>query len=209
MKRIKSVFAAVLIMCIVSSLSFAQEKKMMEKDTTKSHMMMKDKEMMKDKGMMKDDKMTKDKNMMKNKAMMKEDKMMHDNMSMTIDKNIDGVAIKGYDPVAYFTNNKPMMGDKMYSYKWNGATWQFENEKHLMMFKEQPDKYAPQFGGYCAFGVGHNQLASTDPTVWRIVDGKLYLNVNAEVGKMFGKDLKGNIMKADKNWLDLNKKGKM
>ena len=77
---------------------------------------MKDKEMMKDKGMMKDDKMTKDKNMMKNKAMMKEDKMMHDNMSMTIDKNIDGVAIKGYDPVAYFTNNKPMMGDKMYSY---------------------------------------------------------------------------------------------
>ena len=209
MKNIKSVFAAVLIMCIISSISFAQEKKIMEKDTSKSHMMMNDK-MMKDKDVMKNDKMMKDKNMMKEDKMMKDDKMMHDNMmSMEIDKNMDGIAIKGYDPVAYFTDSKPMMGDKMYSYKWNDATWQFANEKHLMMFKEHPDKYAPQFGGYCAFGVSHNQLASTDPTVWRIVDGKLYLNVNAEVGKMFGKDVKGNIMKADKNWPGLNKKDKM
>lgn len=196
MKIIKVILSGVLVTCIISSTSFSQGKEMMKKDSMKSQMMMKE-NMMKDNKMMKDDKMMKDKG------------MMHESMSMIIDKDMNGVAIKGYDPVAYFTDNKPMMGNKMYSYKWDGATWEFASEKHLTMFKENPGKYAPKYGGYCAYAVSKNKLASTDPTVWKIVDGKLYLNVNAEVGKLFREDLKGNIMKADKNWPGLNEKDKM
>lgn len=189
MKYIKSIFAAVLIMCLISTISFGQEKEMMKKDSMKTNMMKDD---------MKKDMMKKD---------MMHDKMMKDEMMMKIDKNMDGVAIKGYDPVAYFTDSKPMMGDKMYSYKWNDATWQFASEKHLNIFKENPDKYAPCYGGYCAYGVSKNALFSTDPKVWKIVDGKLYLNKNEDVGKLFNKDVKSAVMEADKNWKGLNKAG--
>ena len=135
--------------------------------------------------------------------------MMHNDMMMKIDKNMDGLAIKGYDPVGYFADGKAEMGDKMYSYKWMGADWHFMNEKHLNMFKENPEMYAPQYGGYCAYGVSKEHLSSTDPTAWVIVDGKLYLNTNPDVKNMFDKDLKGNIMKAEKNWPGLNKEGGM
>lgn len=138
------------------------------------------------------------------KEKMKHKKMMQDDMIMKIDKNMDGVAIKGYDAVAYYTDGKPVMGDKMYSCNWNGASWQFSNEKHLNMFKENPAKYAPQYGGFCAYGVSKNALFETDPLVWKIIDGKLYLNKNAEVAELFNKNTKESIMNAEMNWPELN-----
>lgn len=189
MNYIKSLLAAALVMCFVSTISFAQEKEMMKKDSMKTKMMKDD--MKKD--MMKDN--------------MKSKEMMHDDVMMKIYKTKEGIAIKGYDPVAYFTESKAVMGDKMFSYKWSGADWHFTNEKHLSMFKENPEKYAPCYGGFCAYGVSDDHLSSTDPTAWTIVDGKLYLNYNTGVKKLFNKKLNENIMKAEKNWPGLNKDG--
>ncbi len=196
MIHFKLLLTVVLVMCFISTVSFAQEKNMM-KDTSKMDMMKKD-EMRKD---MRDIRMMKDE--------MPDKEMKHDKM-MKIDKNADGVAIKGYDPVAYFTDDRARMGNSEYSYNWMAANWHFVNEEHLNMFKEDPEKYAPKYGGYCAYGVGAaNTLISTDPTAWTIEDGDLYLNKNADVGKLFRKDLRGNIMNAEKNWPGLNKNDEM
>ena len=149
-----------------------------------------------DKDMMKDD--------MKKDDMKKND-MMKDNMMMKIDKNMDGVALKGYDPVSYFTNMKPEMGMSDLSYKWGGATWQFTNKDHLKMFKENPAKYAPQFGGYCAYALSVNKLVPADPAYWTLENGMLYLNAGADAQKLFKKDEMGSIKKADMNWKTLGK----
>jgi YHS domain-containing protein len=130
--------------------------------------------------------------------------MMQDNMMIKIDKDDNNVAIKGYDPVAYFTDGKPVMGKPAYKYNWNGAEWHFANEEHLEMFTENPAKYAPQYGGFCAYGMVYASYFSTQPDVWKIVDGKLYLNKNKETGEGWKKDIKGNIEKADKNWTELS-----
>ena len=166
------------LVMVFSIASFAQDKDMMKKDT-------KGKEMM-DNKMMKDD--------------------MHSDMMMDINKNKGGLAISGYDPVSYFTDGKAEMGMSNYSYKWMGATWQFTNEDHLNMFKENPAKYEPQFGGYCAYAACINKMVPADPTVWTIENGKLYLNVNADAQKMFRKDLNGNIQKAEENWKSMHMK---
>ena len=143
----------------------------------------------------------------KQKEMMKEKSagMMHDNMTMRIDKNEDGIAIEGYDPVAYFTEGKPVKGKSQFSYKWNDAEWHFASEKHLTLFKESPGKYAPQYGGFCAYGVSENHCGHTDPTAWKIIDGKLYLTTNKNVKMIWEKDIDGHIEKGDKNWIMLNK----
>ncbi len=125
-------------------------------------------------------------------------------MMMKIDKDMNGVAIEGYDPVAYFTDGKPVMGKAEYSYKWSDAQWNFANEKHLEMFKENPDKYAPQYGGFCSFAITEDTCGHTDPTAWKIVDGKLYLTTNKEVEKMWEKDEMGNIKKGNENWMMMN-----
>jgi YHS domain-containing protein len=93
----------------------------------------------------------------------------------------NNLAIRGYDPVAYFTENKPIEGKESYEYNWHGATWRFASKSNLEMFKTEPEKYSPQYGGYCAYAVANNSTASIDPTQFSIVDGKLYLNYNKKI----------------------------
>lgn len=112
-------------------------------------------------------------------------------------------AIKGTDPVAYFSleaGQKAVKGSKEHTHEWNGATWRFSSADNKDKFIENPEKYAPQYGGYCAFAVSHNFTKPTDPNAWRIVDGKLYLNLSKKVQRKWLKDVPGNISKADNNW---------
>lgn len=118
----------------------------------------------------------------------------------------DGVAIRGYDPVAYFLANKPVAGDKAFSFRWQEVDWYFSSQANLDKFKEAPDKYAPQFGGYCAYGVSDNHKSPTQPEAFTIVDGKLYLNYNPKVKELWLKDTEGHIRRAETNWAELKDK---
>lgn len=112
----------------------------------------------------------------------------------------DGVAIRGYDPVAYFTDHKPVKGSASFKYSWKGADWYFASKKNFDMFKANPEKYAPQYGGWCAYGMARGYKARTEADAWSIVDGKLYLNYDLDVRKTWDKDRPGYISKANKNW---------
>lgn len=112
----------------------------------------------------------------------------------------DGVAIRGYDPVAYFTDSQPVKGKSEFSYDWQGATWQFASAENRDSFSSNPEKYAPQYGGYCAWAVKEGATAPIDPQAWKIVDGKLYLNLNPSIQKQWQQDIPGNIAQADTNW---------
>lgn len=122
-----------------------------------------------------------------------------------IDANADinDLAIKGYDPVSYFMDNKPMMGSNDYTATYKNAIYQFASAEHRDTFRANPEKYAPQFGGFCAFGVTKERKFDTDPTAWRISDGKLYLNLNKNVQKLWLKDVPGNIASADGIWPEI------
>jgi YHS domain-containing protein len=111
-----------------------------------------------------------------------------------------GEAIRGYDPVAYFKENKPVKGNDSFTFSWQGAKWKFASQQNLNDFKSNPEKYAPQFGGYCAYGVSDNHKASTSPEAWTIVNGKLYLNYDTDVQKLWKEDQQMHIQKANKNW---------
>jgi len=113
---------------------------------------------------------------------------------------VASTAVGGYDPVAYFAEGKPVEGKKDITFTWKGATWRFASEKNRDAFKAKPEAYAPQFGGYCAWAVSRGYTAKGDPKIWKIVDGRLYLNYDARVQKDWEKDIPGNIAKADKNW---------
>lgn len=113
---------------------------------------------------------------------------------------LGGVAIEGYDPVAYFTESRPVEGRKQWSHEWNGATWRFASAANRDLFAKEPEKYAPQYGGYCAYAVSKGYTADIDPEAWKIVDGKLYLNYDREVQKLWEQDVPGYIRKADENW---------
>ncbi len=117
-----------------------------------------------------------------------------------------GLAIKGYDPVAYFTENKPMQGKAEFVHEWGGAKWNFASAEHRDAFKAAPEKYAPQYGGFCAFGVCmKNSKFPTDPTAWKVVEGKLYLNYNKQTQDAWTKDpLPTTITKGDANWKTLS-----
>ncbi|MBX2881225.1 MAG: hypothetical protein KTR32_14880 [Granulosicoccus sp.] len=112
--------------------------------------------------------------------------------------NESGTAIRGYDTVAYFTQSKPVEGLDKYSTEWKGATWKFSSQEHLDLFKNDPDKYAPQYGGYCAYGVSQDALVKIEPEFWSIIDDKLYLNYDAGVQKTWESDISGYISAADK-----------
>jgi YHS domain-containing protein len=112
----------------------------------------------------------------------------------------DAGAIRGYDPVAYFTDGEPVRGKKAFTVKWKGADWYFATAAHRDLFKAAPDKYAPQYGGYCAYAVSKGYTASTDPAAWMIVKGKLYLNYSLGVRETWKEDIPGHIARADKNW---------
>jgi hypothetical protein len=111
-----------------------------------------------------------------------------------------GSAVGGYDVVAYFTEGKPVKGDPKLSFHWHDADWHFSNEANLKLFEENPGKYAPEFGGYCAYGVSQGHKAPTDAQAWTIVGNKLYLNYNLDVKKKWIADTSGLIRVANKNW---------
>lgn len=109
-------------------------------------------------------------------------------------------AASGYDVVAYFTENKPVEGKDKFSYEWNGAEWLFSSRENLALFKANPKKYAPQYGGYCAYAISQGYTAKSVPEAWDIVDGKLYLNLSLSVRKTWQANQTQYIRKADTNW---------
>ena len=112
----------------------------------------------------------------------------------------DGYAVHGYDVVAYFTVGQPTKGVDRFTAEYQGATYRFANAAHRDTFTADPAKYAPQYGGYCAFGTAVGRKFDGDPNAWRIVEGKLYLNVNKQVQARWLKDTAGFIRSADRNW---------
>lgn len=116
----------------------------------------------------------------------------------------DGIAIEGADPVAYFTQEAFVEGSADFTHEWKGVTWQFASAENRDLFASEPEKYAPQYGGYCAWAVGQNALAAIDPNAWSVVDGKLYLNANDRIQSRWNKDIPGNIALADANWPKLS-----
>jgi len=117
-----------------------------------------------------------------------------------INKNWRSIAIKGYDPVAYFTLGKAVQGKSRFEYRWHDARWRFASEEHLHMFSENPERYAPRFGGYCAEGMALGRKASIDPQAWLIIDDELYLNYSVEVRDEMARDPEDTIGKADLVW---------
>ena len=113
---------------------------------------------------------------------------------------VKGVAVGGYDPVAYFTSGQPVRGDKAITLQHDGATWRFASAANRDAFKADPVKYAPAYGGHCAWAVSQGYTAKGDPNAWKIVKGRLYLNYNKSVQKTWEKNIPSNISKADKNW---------
>lgn len=109
-------------------------------------------------------------------------------------------AIKGYDTVAYFTENKPVKGSSKFEYSWKGANWHFSSQENLDLFKANPEKYAPQYGGWCAYAVAQNTTASIEPDLFTIVDDKLYLNYSNKINKKWLANRDEYIIDADKNW---------
>jgi YHS domain-containing protein len=110
-------------------------------------------------------------------------------------------AVSGYDTVAYFTEGKPVKGDDKFKLEYMGAEWYFSSQAHLDMFSAQPEKYAPQYGGYCAWAISdQKKFAPSDPTQWAIQDGKLYLNYNQSVKSKWDAARALHIKQADENW---------
>lgn len=114
-------------------------------------------------------------------------------------------AIKGYDSVAYFTQNKAVKGKSEFSTEYQGAKWLFSSQANLELFTANPSKYAPQYGGYCAYAVSQGYTASIKPELFTIHEGKLYLNYNADVNNKWRNNKLDFISKADKNWPEILK----
>ncbi|MDA5093821.1 YHS domain-containing (seleno)protein [Aliiroseovarius sp. KMU-50] len=112
----------------------------------------------------------------------------------------DGIAWDGYDPVAYFTKGAPTAGNADFSLEYMGATVLFSSAETRDMFAENPDKYAPQFGGYCAYAASKGYIAPTVPEAWTVHEDKLYLNFSLRARELWSKDIPGNIAKGNANW---------
>lgn len=109
-------------------------------------------------------------------------------------------ALDGHDPVAYFTEGAPREGSAEFVHEWQGAQWRFASAENLARFRAQPERYAPQFGGYCAWAVSRGYTADVDPEAFRVVNGRLYLNYSKSVQRRWEQDVPGNISKAEANW---------
>jgi YHS domain-containing protein len=126
---------------------------------------------------------------------------------LNLDKT--GLAIQGYDPVAFFTDGKSIKGKPEFPARYNGALYCFASKEHRDVFKADPTKYEPAFGGYCAYGVSRNKLVEIDVEAFQIVDGRLLLQYSKGIRDDFNRDTKGNLSKADANWpVLMEKKGK-
>lgn len=113
---------------------------------------------------------------------------------------VSGVGAGGYDVVAYFTDGRALRGSADHAASYNGATWHFANADNKAAFEANPAKYAPQFGGYCAWAVSQGYTAKGDPNHWSVVDGKLYLNYNGSVKSRWEADIPGHIASGRANW---------
>ena len=123
-----------------------------------------------------------------------------------VNKNFFGTALQGYDAVAYFNEGRAIKGKDEFRHDWMGAKWYFSSAANRDEFAKNPEKYAPQFGGYCAWAVGHGYTANIDPEAWKIVEGKLYLNYDKRVQKMWEQEQDHGIKKGHENWPKLIKK---
>ena len=111
----------------------------------------------------------------------------------------NNIAVGGYDPVSFFSG-VPVEGDKVHSYEYMGATWRFSTQGNLELFKTNPEAFAPQYGGYCAWALAEGKLAKGSPKYWRVEDGKLYLNFNERIQRRWESDIEGFIIAGDENW---------
>ncbi len=111
-----------------------------------------------------------------------------------------GIAINGYDPVAYFTVSEPTRGDPELTVDWLGVSWQFSTLENKKIFLSNPEGYAPQYGGYCAYAAAHNEVASTTAKAWTVYQDKLYLNYSLDVRDLWQRDIPGHIIRANANW---------
>jgi YHS domain-containing protein len=129
-------------------------------------------------------------------------------MAASVKINVDatGLMIRGYDPVAYFTEGRPVPGRADISVEYEGAKYLFSSAANRETFNADPGKYAPQYGGYCAFGVAMEKKFDIDPASWRIVDGKLYFNLNPSILEKWSGDVKGYIHKSEKYWPQIREK---
>ncbi len=114
------------------------------------------------------------------------------------------VALNGYDPVSYFEVEEPQAGSTSHVHFWNGANWMFTSAENMEKFIADPEAYAPAFDGYCAYAASLGYKAPGDPTVWRVVDDTLYLNVSEQAAELWQQDIPGNIEKAEENWPRIN-----
>lgn len=122
-----------------------------------------------------------------------------------VNKNRSGVALKGYDAVAYFEAGRAVKGQANFSHSWMNAQWHFASPENRDKFAANPGKYAPQFGGYCSWAVSQGYTAPIDPEAWKIVDGKLYLNYDKDVQRKWERDLRKLIGEAERNWPRLHR----
>lgn len=109
-------------------------------------------------------------------------------------------AIKGYDAVAYHQEGKAVKGSKKISHTWQDANWLFSSAENRDLFAADPEAYAPQYGGYCAYAVSQGYTADIDPEAWKMIDGKLYLNYSAKIQQKWEQDTAGYIRDADSRW---------
>lgn len=112
----------------------------------------------------------------------------------------NGIAVRGTDVVAYVTEGRPVAGSAAFSHAWGGATWRFATAAHRDLFAADPERFAPAYGGFCAWAVAQGYTAPIDPRAWRIVDGRLFLNYSASVQRQWERDIPGHIARADANW---------
>jgi hypothetical protein len=112
----------------------------------------------------------------------------------------NGVAVRGTDPVAYFAEGRPVAGRADLTLDWAGATWRFATAANRDTFAADPARYAPAYGGFCAWAVAEGYTAPIDPAAWRIVEGRLYLNYSRTIQRRWERDIAGNIRRADTNW---------
>ncbi len=122
-----------------------------------------------------------------------------------INANRKGLALQGYDPVAYFEQGGPKKGSGKLVSSWNGVDWRFSSEENKALFDADPAQYAPQYGGYCAWAVSEGYTAPVDPRAWTVHDGKLYLNYNKDVQKQWLAETEARIQAGDRNWPQLHR----
>ena len=117
-----------------------------------------------------------------------------------VSTDVEKLAIRGYDTVAYFTDGKPVQGSQQFESVWQGAHWRFANAEHRELFMSRPESYAPRFGGYCVMAMTQGETARSDPEAWIIIDGRLYLGAGSDDIDNLKKNSAGNIAKAEAEW---------